>query len=279
MHKKNNKPHQKFMELPEEFSNNNSYFNILPIEYEGKVSYGKGASKGSKEIIKASKYLEYYDDEFNQEPFLKGIYTYSPIKRFEDICINNNKGFTIALGGDHSCSIPIIKQLDNDVSIIIFDAHPDMFHSWNNSQYNHRCTSQRASDKHKLLILGARSMDKDEYDIIKCNKNVAMIKSYEYNKEKLKNELKKLKNKIYISIDIDVFDCSFIRNTGTPEPGGFFWQDIIEMLKIIFQNKDVISADIMEFSPNSKNILEARSEAYSLAKLCYKLMALKIYYN
>jgi agmatinase len=264
-----------FMKLTEENSGKSSYFKIIPIAYEGDVSYGKGASKGPEEIIKASENLEYYDEEFLNQPFINGIETLETTTEYDKIKIEPNNFFPIAIGGDHSISIPLIQDLNEDVSIIIFDSHPDMFHSWNNSQKNHRCVAQRASDRHKVLIIGVRSMDKDEEDIIKSNDNVEIIKKHKFNLDILRKQLEKLEKKVYISIDVDVFDCSFIRNTGTPEPGGFFWDDIIEALKIIFSEKEVVGSDIVEFAPE----INFRAEAYSLAKLCHKLMAMKMKYN
>ncbi|MCK5140453.1 MAG: arginase family protein, partial [Thermodesulfovibrionia bacterium] len=260
------------MNLPKEYAKEDSLFYILPIEYEYNLTYGKGASKGAIEIIKASEHLEYYDEQFNIEPFEKGIHTLKSLnlinnepnqaigKISEEIEKHRDK-FLISLGGDHSITIGTVKGLEKskDFDVIILDAHTDFFHSWNNSQFNHRCTAQRIVEKHKILEIGTRSMDIDEAELIKDNENISIIKAYEYKEEKLKTELKKLKDNVYISIDVDVFDPSFIRNTGTPEPGGFFWDKLINILKIIFENKKVISADIAEFSPRYNFEAEAFS--------------------
>ncbi len=266
----------KFMELAEEYTKD-AKFAILPIEYENGLTYGEGASKGSAEIIKASKHLEYYDEQFDCEPFTKGIETLptiTPSKPEELLNIELPDKFTISLGGDHAVTIGTIKSLrkkHDDFSVIILDAHSDFFHSWNDSQYNHRCVAQRSAEENKTLVVGVRSMDIDEKDLIENNDNINIIKAYHYNKELLKQEIKKLSNKVYISIDVDVFDPSFIRNTGTPEPGGFLWNDVIDMLKIIFENKQVIGADIVEFAPNTN----FEAEAFALAKLTYKIIAMK----
>ncbi|MFH1589151.1 MAG: agmatinase [archaeon] len=260
----------RFMDLADEYSGENSFFSILPIEYEKDVTYGKGASKGPKEIIKASQHLEYYDEQFYCEPFLKGIKTLEAVEEVKEL--SNN--FTIALGGDHSITIGVVDKLleKEDFSVIVLDAHSDMRHSWNNSKYNHACTSKRISEKTSIGLIGIRSQDIDEAKEIKKNKDIHQIKAYEFNEEKLFQLLKKLKNKVYISIDVDVFDPSFIRNTGTPEPGGFTWNEVINILQKIFKEKEVIGADIVEFAPN----INFEAEAYSLAKLAYKLMSLKL---
>jgi agmatinase len=288
-----------WMNLPEEYRKGK--FVILPVSYEKDVTFGKGALLGPKEIIKASEHLEYYDEQFDCEPFLEGIellgevkaetpeemvekvstkinhlftgarHDYFSNKKCASIGASVQNKFVIGIGGDHSVTIGLTKNLSEDTSVIILDAHADFFHSWNGSTLNHRCVSQRLSAKHDLLLLGVRAMDRDEKEIIDNNENVHMIKAYDFNLTKLKEILPKLKDKVYISIDVDVFDPSFIRNTGTPEPGGFNWNQVIAILKVIFSEKEVVGADIVEFAPKEN----FQAEAYSLAKLCYKIMGMK----
>ena len=262
-----------WMNLPQEYRTGK--FVILPVSYEKDVTFGKGASLGPDEIIKASEHLEYYDEQFDCEPFLEGIELLSEVKAetpeemIEKVSIPKYK-FVIGLGGDHSVTIGLTKNLDEDTSIIILDAHADFRDSWNNSKLNHACVAKHLSKKHSLALLGVRSMDVDEAKQIEQNDNVHLIKSYDFNLTKLKEILPKLKDKVYISIDVDVFDPSFIRNTGTPEPGGFNWNQVIAILKVIFREKEVVGADIVEFAPKEN----FQAEAYSLAKLAYKLMSL-----
>ena len=274
----------KWMNLPEEYSKGK--FVILPIAYEKNLTFGTGAALGSQEIIKASEHLEYYDDQFDCEPFEKGIELLDVlelnkktpekmVKEVSEKVSEQKKKFIISLGGDHATTIGVVKgleQLHNNISIIILDAHADFRDSWNNSSLNHACVSKQLSKKHSLGLLGVRSMDIDEAKQIKGAENVHLIKAYDFTLEKLKEILPKLKDKVYISIDVDVFDPSFIRNTGTPEPRGLDWQEVINILKIIFSKKEVIGADIVEFAPREN----FQAEAYSLAKLIYKIMAMKI---
>ena len=273
----------KWMNLPDEYCNDNSRFIILPIEYEGNLTYGDGTSKGPEEIIKASQHLEYYEDQFENEPFIDGIKLLDPIKpkneeemlqKTSEIVEQNKDKFIISLGGDHSVTIGILNGLEKnqDFSVIILDAHSDFRDSWNNSKNNHACVSKRISNKHDLSIIGVRSQDIEEHKEIKSSDNVHQINAYDLTLEKVKEVLPNLKEKVYISIDVDVFDPSFIRNTGTPEPGGLEWNTIISILKLIFKEKEVIGADIVEFAPKEN----FRAEAYSLARLAYKIMALNL---
>src|SRR3989344_3469788 len=273
-----------WMNLPSEYSTKESKFIILPIEYENNPTYGHGALKGPKEIIEASKHLEYYDEQLDNEPFLEGIHLLNPIinsnleemiQQVSSIISEHKNKFIIGLGGDHAVTLGMVKgieQINKEFSIIVLDAHADFRDSWKNSQYNHACVSKQLSKKHDLAIIGVRAMDIDEKKQIEESENIHLITMHNYSSEKLKQALPKLNSKIYLSIDVDVFDPSFVRNTGTPEPGGFNWKEVIDILTIIFKEKEVIGADIVEFAPNENY----RSEAYSLAKLAHKLMSLSI---
>ena len=290
-----------WMALPEEYSKGK--FIILPIAYEKNLTSGQGASKGPGEIIKASKHLEYYDEEFDCEPFMEGIellpqlnlndqkpeemieivaeninQIFKPVPKQQiskqHITKQNSDKFLIGLGGDHSVTLGIVKGLEsihNEFAIIQFDAHSDFRDFWNGSSLNHACVEKQLSKKHPLLIVGVRSMDKSEKEQIDLNENVHLLLDHNYNITKLGEILPKLSEKVFITIDVDVFDPSFIRSTGTPEPGGFIWVDLIKAIKLIFENKTVIGSDIVEFSP--KNNFE--SESFALAKLVYKIISLQ----
>ncbi|NQV91487.1 agmatinase [Candidatus Woesearchaeota archaeon] len=270
-----------WMNLPQEYSTDASKYVIIPISYEKDLTFGTGTSKGPEAIIKASKHLEYYDDQFDCEPFEKGIKVQpqlnlndSPPEEMVDAIANSipNK-FIIALGGDHATTIGTVKGLEEyheEFSVIQFDAHADFRDSWNGSNLNHACVAKQISKKHSILQIGIRSMDVDEKKQLDQTDNVHIIKAYNFNLELIKSILPKLHQKVFITIDVDAFDPSVIRNTGTPEPGGLLWNQVIKTLELIFQEKQVIGSDITEFAPNK----DYDAEAYALAKLVYKILAL-----
>lgn len=267
-----------FMNLPKKYAGKDSRYLVLPIEYEKDVTGRKGCSKAPWDIIKSSYQLEYYDETAGQEIFENGIKILPAAKTHKNVesrISGNHERFIVSLGGDHSVTIPILKAFESsgrdDFSVILLDAHADLFDSWNGSKHNHRCVSKYASYKHDVAILGLRSLDREEARTIRDSENVHAVFASEDVHKKALDVLSRLKKDVYLSIDVDVFDPSFIRNTGTPEPGGFFWNDILRLLKMIFETKNVISADIVEFSPSR----DSGAESYSLAKLAHKLMALK----
>ncbi|MBR9693253.1 agmatinase [Candidatus Woesearchaeota archaeon] len=264
-----------WMRLPEEYTKD-AEFVILPISYEDNPTYGGGASKGPAEIIKASEHLEYYDEQFDVEPFVKGIEELEEVTTLEKVQetvkgVGNDK-FLISLGGDHAVTIGIVKGLEeihDDFSVLILDAHSDFRYS-RGGMNNHACVARRIVGKHKVGVIGVRSQDVDEAKDAKANKDIKIIKAYEYDEKELEKVLGFLGDKVYLSIDVDVFDPAFIRNTGTPEPGGFSWDRVISILEKVFATKNVIGTDIVEFAPKENY----RAEAFALAKLAYKIMAL-----
>tara|TARA_A100001388_G_scaffold104091_1_gene76020 strand:+ start:232 stop:1098 length:867 start_codon:yes stop_codon:yes gene_type:complete len=279
-----------FLGIDNKFSINENAI-VIPFGLEKTVSYGSGTKNGPKEIIKASHQVELYDEEFNCEPFKKiGIKTIKPFKINNNIKIALNqiselnerilskKKFPLTLGGEHSitpgCIKPFVKKF-NKILILHFDAHADLRNSYNNQKFSHASAIRRCLD-HKnvsLVSFGIRNISKEEVPYLKKNSNRIEIF---WAKDKKKWNLKKFKriisNKtVYLTFDVDGFDSSLMPATGTPEPGGLFWDETLEILKIAAKNSNIVGADINELAPikgfNSYNFL--------VAKLAYKILSYK----
>jgi agmatinase len=280
-----------FMDLPDEYSGKDSYFCIQPIPFEGNMTAQTGARNGPRSILEASRELEYFDMQTCSEPFQKGIYVLSPIalstskeadaiktiaSSLSQFANDNPDRFVLSLGGDHSITQGVCKgfdTIDDNYGVLIFDAHADLRYSWNNSPQNHACTARVVSENHPTTIVGVRSMDADEKEYASSQKNVFLYPSSESTEASFQKILAKMPEKIYLSIDCDVFDPSFLRYTGTPEPGGLFWNDMLSFLDLLFRTKTVFAADIVEFSPREE--FACYAERYALAKLVYHIFALK----
>ena len=264
---------------------------VIPFGLEKTVSYGSGTKNGPKEIIKASHQVELYDEEFNCEPFQKiGIRTIKPFKISKNIKIAleqisklnekilNKNLFPLTLGGEHSitpgCIRPFIKKYKK-ICILHFDAHADLRNSYNNEKYSHASAIRRCLDNKNvsLISFGIRNISKEEIPYLK--KNSKRINIF-WAKDKKKWDLKKFKKliskkNVYLTFDVDGFDSSLMPATGTPEPGGLFWDETLEIIKIAAKNSNILGADINELAPikgfNSYNFL--------VAKLAYKILSYK----
>ena len=264
---------------------------IIPFGLEKTVSYGGGTKYGPQEIIKASHQVELYDEELSCEPYKKiGIKTLKPFKIQKNINralqqladinrkILNKKLFPMTFGGEHSitpgCIEPFVKKYKN-LCLLHFDAHADLRDSYNGEKFSHASAIRRCLD-HKnisLISFGIRNISKSEIPFLKKNKSRIEIF---WAKDKSKWNLRKFRNLIknrdvYLTFDVDGLDSSIMPATGTPEPGGLFWNETLDIIKIAAKNSNIVGVDINELAPirgfNSYNFL--------VAKLAYKILAYK----
>ena len=270
-------------------SNDKENVVIIPFGLEKTVSYGRGTSKGPKEIIKASHQVELFDEDLNKEPYKNiGIRTLKPfpikknildaLKQIENInkILLNKKKFPLILGGEHSLTPgairPFIKKF-RKICLLHFDAHADLRNSYNGNKFSHASAIRRCLDDPNVSVIsfGIRNISSSEISFL--NKNKKRINIF-WAKDKLKwnlNRFKKIiKNKtVYLTFDVDGLDLSLMPATGTPEPGGLFWDETIKIIKMAAQFSHIVGADINELSPikgfNSYNFLAA--------KLAYKIIA------
>lgn len=260
---------------------------LVPIPFDGTSTYGKGSDKGPEAIIASSKYLELYDIETDSEVFRKGIHITQPInensnpeKLVQEIekSISNylqKEKFITILGGEHSISIGVIRAFRKkfkELTVLQLDAHSDLRPEYNGSIYNHACSMHESSKKDNLIQVGIRSMDSTEISFIDDNFLFTSykIRNNKYWKEDIINCLGK---NVYITIDLDFFDPSIMPSTGTPEPGGFYWNETLEFLKMVFINSNVVGFDIVELSP----IHGLPAPDFMAAKLYYKLLSYKFH--
>ena len=264
---------------------------VVPFGLEKTVSYGGGTKNGPREIIKASHQVELYDEELNCEPYKKiGIKTLKPFKIDKNIqaalrkisninsLLLKKKLFPLTLGGEHSitpgCIEPFTKNFKN-LCILHFDAHADLRQSYNGEKFSHASAIRRCLDHKNVSIIsfGIRNISGSEVKYL--NKNKSRIKIFwakDKSKWNLQSFKKHIKNKnVYLTFDVDGFDSSIMPATGTPEPGGLFWDETLTILKIAAKNSNIVGGDINELSPikgfNSYNFL--------VAKLAYKILSYK----
>ena len=267
----------------------NSKVVVVPFGLEKTVSYGGGTKNGPKEIIKASHQVELFDEELNKEPYKEiGIKTIKPFKIKKDIKkalnqLSNITGeiiekdkFPLVLGGEHSITPGSIKPFTNKIdhlTLLHFDAHADLRESYLGEKFSHASAIKRCLDFKNVSVVsfGIRNLSKSEMDFYNNNRDRIQIF---WGKDKNKYDISKLekifKNKtVYITFDVDGFDASVMPATGTPEPGGLFWNDALPIIKKVCQVSNVVGADINELAP----IKNFNSYNFLAAKLAYKILA------
>ncbi len=294
-----------FLGIEKEYSSfEQSKVVVLPVPYEYTTSYGAGTKHGPDAILQASHYVEFYDEEFDRELHKEiGIATLEPLdfssktgrarvheKAFkliydEVIQLLEQGKFVVTLGGEHTISIAPVKAHyekyglpSGDFSLLHLDAHSDLRDSYQGTKYSHASFMARVCeflDPRRVVQVGIRAQSKEEAEFIKAN-GVNTFYAHEIREGKHTRILKywedivieKLSKNVYVTFDVDCFDPSIMPATGTPEPNGLFWYEIMNLLRKIGKRKTIIGFDVVELAP-IKGIHHADLTA---AKLVYKLL-------
>lgn len=264
-------------------------FLLQSIPYDGTSTWGKGADDGFDQFMDALDNMEIYDIETDSEAYQAGVHIIDPITEnsspeavFKAVyqstqsLLNENKTLTF-FGGEHSVSIGIIKAFYEkypDLTVVHLDAHADLRKDYMGSPYNHACALHNASRNTNLIQVGIRSMDSCEKQWLNRDKcwfaqDIKNITHW------MDDAIAKMGEKVYITIDLDVFDPSIMPSTGTPEPGGLDWYTVLSFMRSIFRQRQVLAWDIVELAP----IRGLRHPDFLAAKLYYKLLSYKVHYN
>ena len=269
--------------------NTNPKVIVVPFGLEKTVSYGGGTKNGPKEIIKASHQVELFDEELNKEPHKEiGIKTIKPfaipkkiekalekLSNINEEIISSNK-FPLVFGGEHSITPgsikPLVKKYE-EITLLHFDAHADLRESYQGEKFSHASAIKRCLDYKnvKVVSFGVRNLSKPEMDFYNKNRNRIEIFWCKDKKDWDLTKLVKLfgKKNVYITFDVDGFDASIMPATGTPEPGGLLWEDVLPIIKKVCQISNIVGADINELAP----IKNFNSYNFLVAKLAYKIIS------
>ncbi len=264
---------------------------VVPFGLEKSVSYGSGTKNGPKAILKASHQVELFDEELLQDSYknfqIKTLKPFKIKKKLTDALnqltiitknILNKKEFPLILGGEHSITPGIIKafsQKYKKITILQIDAHADLRDGYEGEKFSHASAMRRCLDYKNIEIIsfGIRNLCSDEYKYYKSiPKRMKIFWGKDMGNWNLSILKKMIKNKnVYITFDLDGFDSSLMSATGTPEPGGLFWNDAMRILKITSENSNIVGADINELAPK-KNL---HACDFIAAKLAYKILSYK----
>lgn len=258
---------------------------ILPIPFDRTTTYQKGAAFGPAALIEASRNLEFYDLETAGQSCNQGIHTAKPIeassspqmlkKTYETTLSLLKRGkFVVGLGGEHSVSPALVKahaEFHGPLSVLQLDAHADLIPTFKNDPFNHACAMARIRELKqvdRIVSVGIRSMSAEEYPLLDLPHTFF---AHDLDGEGwIDQVVEKLTDRVYITFDLDAFDSSLMPSTGTPEPGGLFWNQAINLIKKVAAKKKIIGFDVMELCP----IKGLKAPDFLAAKLVYKMLNL-----
>jgi agmatinase len=272
-----------------EYSNfESSRILILPVSYEGTVSYGTGTGAGAMAIVNASRNMELYEEETESEVYKIGIHTLpefspreSPSKMMEDLygysseLLKTDK-FLCMLGGEHSVSAPIIKAHKDKypgLSVLQIDAHADLRDSYDGTPHSHASIMARVVKDMRIpsVQVGIRSISGDEAKAVKAGlpTKIFWARDIVGKTEWIDDAIDALSDHVYLTIDIDGLDPSIVPTTGTPEPGGLGWYETLSFIRKLAEHKRIVGMDLVEYS----YFENYDSPAFLCSKLVYKSLA------
>ncbi len=261
---------------------------ILPVSYEGTVSYGTGTGAGAMAIVDASRNMELYEEETDAEVYKIGIHTLKEFKPLDtpEAMINglyvltrdllSTDKFLCMLGGEHSISAPVIKahaEKFHNMSVLQIDAHADLRDTYDGTPHSHASIMARVVKDLRIpsVQVGIRSISADEARALDSGlpTKIFWAKDIVGRTSWIDEAVESLTENVYLTIDIDGLDPSLVPTTGTPEPGGLGWYETLTLIRRVARKKHIVGMDLVEYS----YVENYGSPAFLCAKLIYKSLA------
>jgi len=239
---------------------------VLPVPYEGTVSYMRGTARAPAAILEASAQVEEFDEELARDLREVGIITLPPVEpaetpeeqmqRVEQAAREALRDgmFLLTLGGEHSITAPLVRAAAarwGELSVLQIDAHADLRDTYEENPHSNACAMRRVLEiTDRLAQVGIRSFSQQEY--AECRRqmdNLITPVIVETDPDWIERVLALLGEQVYVTVDVDGFDPAFVPGTGTPEPGGLTWRQVTALLRRVCSERRVVAADIVEVVP------------------------------
>jgi agmatinase len=258
---------------------------ILPAPVDRTTSYVSGTRNGPREILQASSHMELWDEEVGADVHGVGIFTLpemelpfgemapliEEIRRVSSEVLSRGK-FLVTLGGEHSITPPLVQAAaahHTGLSVLQIDAHADLRDCYMGTPHNHACAMRRVLDYAPITQVGIRSMSTEEAeDAPGLNTTIFYDATMRRDPNWIDRVVETLTGPVYITIDVDGMDPAIMPSTGTPEPGGLSWYEILGLLRSTVARRNVIACDIVELSPLPGIV----APNFLCAKLIYKIL-------
>ena len=235
---------------------------LFGVPYDGTTSFRPGTRFGPAAIREVSQGLETYCPQLDRDledltfvdlgaveiPFGAPEPVLELVREATATVLNQGLR-PLMLGGEHSISsgaVAAVVERHPDLVLVQLDAHADLRDSWLGTRHSHACAMRRCLDvlpSGNLLQLAIRSGTREEFRELQASGRLIT------DAEALRQALNPLHGTpIYLTVDLDWFDPAVLPGTGTPEPGGFRWQDFVAVIDVL-KGHQLVAADVVELAP------------------------------
>ena len=179
----------------------------------------------------------------------------------------------LSLGGDHSVTFPVVRALaaqSSRLSILHFDAHPDLYDEYEGNPHSHACPFARIMEAglaQRLVQIGIRTLNGHQRQQAQ-RFGVEIIAMPEW-RDDLRFEFD---TPLYISFDMDCLDPAFAPGVSHWEPGGFSTRQVLRVIQTL-RAPTIAGADLVEFNPQVEAGRTAMTAAKVLKELAAKMLA------
>jgi agmatinase len=251
------------------------------IPYEETTTYRKGTANGPEAIVDASGHLELFDETLEIDASTHGVETVrtnitdlasitAHARRMREEYPDSLLGF---LGGEHSITPALLEGVARKgMGIVWIDAHADLRESFHGRRDNHACAGYHSLPFGPIVQIGVRTLAEVEFRFLKETDRVRLFQRWT---GEAREAILSLPDDIYLSWDVDGFTPELMRATGTPEPGGITWDEAIDIIGVLFENKNVFAFDTVELCPMEGDV----ASNFTAAKLVYKIMTYHAYHK
>jgi agmatinase len=248
---------------------------VIPVPVEWSASYGRGTARAPQAILDASMQIEFYNSALDIDLEKTGIVTLREKIAGKDDLVSFvrahrdyfRKTFPCFLGGEHSITPWILEGLGYEsLGVVWLDAHADMRAQYLGEKESHACAARNSLPFGKLVQIGVRSYSSEERDFLRgCDGT----RVFGWWSEGAWEAIRRLPDPVYLSIDFDAVDPSILRAVGTPEPGGLQWDELMDLLSFVFENKRVVAMDAVELCPKERD----ETSDFIAAKIVYEAIS------
>jgi agmatinase len=267
---------------------------IVPVPWDATSSYGVGARGGPAALLAASHQIETWAPELGRDLLDWPVRTEEPVEpELQDLGatiraverrvgkINEEGLFPLCIGGDHSITSGAVAACSaafGPLTVLQIDAHMDLREAYQGAPYSHASVMRRCHADHGAAIVpvGIRSASA-ECMAYSAEHGIDAIWAREIARTpteawvgRVVERLRAHARPVYVTVDLDGLDPSVLPDTGTPEPGGLGWYDLLDLVDAVASACQVVAADITELLPGPDSrrsaFLAARLLAYMLPR-------------
>lgn len=263
---------------------------ILPVPYEGTVTYNKGTAKGPEAILRASAQLEFFEEDRRWCPAEHMKICVLPALRhkqddaaetfhqtiYQQVSSLPSEALLIGLGGEHSITPEMVfARMPDGGTVVQIDAHADFRPSYHGSIYNHACPMYRLRQHgYSLIQVGIRSLHADEYTAMEADDGISTWYDRQLQKADqwaaLLKQLSTISGPVWLTIDMDGFNPALVSGVGTPQPGGLSWHQGLDIVETLTANRQIQlqGVDLLEMIPDPACVSDM-----TVAKLVQKIIS------